>query len=168
MSEAAQLFDLEGQVAIVTGASSGLGRHFALTLARNGAKVAAAARRAEPGTQGRPFSPVPLVSVETDPPLGREPLDDLRGPVARPVVDDHDLVVLARKHGHETGRRGRKGLETHGTRGRGCQALGGLGCGVVRIRLAKPQLLAQVVGQLEDLRVWLKLLSRCAHRFSQP
>jgi NAD(P)-dependent dehydrogenase (short-subunit alcohol dehydrogenase family) len=48
MSAAAQLFDLEGQVAIVTGASSGLGRHFALTLARNGAKVAAAARRAEP------------------------------------------------------------------------------------------------------------------------
>jgi NAD(P)-dependent dehydrogenase (short-subunit alcohol dehydrogenase family) len=48
MSEAAQLFDLGGQVAIVTGASSGLGRHFALTLARNGAKVAAAARRAEP------------------------------------------------------------------------------------------------------------------------
>jgi NAD(P)-dependent dehydrogenase (short-subunit alcohol dehydrogenase family) len=48
MSAAAQLFDLEGQVAIVTGASSGLGRHFAMTLARNGAKVAAAARRAEP------------------------------------------------------------------------------------------------------------------------
>jgi NAD(P)-dependent dehydrogenase (short-subunit alcohol dehydrogenase family) len=48
MTEAAALFDLDGQVAIVTGASSGLGRHFALTLARNGAKVAAAARRAEP------------------------------------------------------------------------------------------------------------------------
>ncbi len=48
MTAAAQLFDLAGQVAIVTGASSGLGRHFALTLARNGAKVAAAARRPEP------------------------------------------------------------------------------------------------------------------------
>ena len=36
---------LEGQVAIVTGASSGLGRHFALTLAKAGAKVAPAARR---------------------------------------------------------------------------------------------------------------------------
>ena len=48
MSAAAQLFDLDGQVAIVTGASSGLGRHFALTLARHGAKVAAAARRAAP------------------------------------------------------------------------------------------------------------------------
>ena len=38
-------FSLDGKVAIVTGASSGLGRHFALTLARAGAKVAVAARR---------------------------------------------------------------------------------------------------------------------------
>lgn len=41
------LLNLEGQAAIVTGASSGLGRHFALTLARAGAKVALAARRVE-------------------------------------------------------------------------------------------------------------------------
>ncbi len=38
-------FYLEGKVALVTGASSGLGRHFAVTLARAGAKVAAGARR---------------------------------------------------------------------------------------------------------------------------
>ena len=38
------VFDLTGQRAIVTGASRGLGHHFALTLARAGAEVALAAR----------------------------------------------------------------------------------------------------------------------------
>jgi NAD(P)-dependent dehydrogenase (short-subunit alcohol dehydrogenase family) len=38
-------FDLTGHTALVTGASSGLGRHFAETLAKAGAKVALAARR---------------------------------------------------------------------------------------------------------------------------
>jgi NAD(P)-dependent dehydrogenase (short-subunit alcohol dehydrogenase family) len=38
-------FSLEGRVALVTGASSGLGAHFAQTLANAGAKVAVAARR---------------------------------------------------------------------------------------------------------------------------
>lgn len=41
------LFDLTGKTALVTGASSGLGRHFALTLARAGAQVVIAARRAD-------------------------------------------------------------------------------------------------------------------------
>ena len=39
--------NLKGKVAIVTGASSGLGWHFATVLARAGAKVALGARRAE-------------------------------------------------------------------------------------------------------------------------
>ena len=39
------VFGLTGKTALVTGASSGLGRHFALTLARAGASVAIAARR---------------------------------------------------------------------------------------------------------------------------
>ena len=40
-------FSLAGQVALVTGASTGLGRHFAATLADAGAKVAVAARRTD-------------------------------------------------------------------------------------------------------------------------
>jgi NAD(P)-dependent dehydrogenase (short-subunit alcohol dehydrogenase family) len=57
----AELFDLRERVAIVTGASSGLGAGFARTLAGRGAKVIAAARRADalerlaaevPGVQG--------------------------------------------------------------------------------------------------------------------
>jgi NAD(P)-dependent dehydrogenase (short-subunit alcohol dehydrogenase family) len=39
--------DLSGTIAIVTGASSGLGRHFCSVLTGNGAKVVAAARRTE-------------------------------------------------------------------------------------------------------------------------
>lgn len=44
---AAQLFDLSEEVALVTGASSGLGWRFAEVLAAHGAKVVAAARRRE-------------------------------------------------------------------------------------------------------------------------
>ena len=59
---------LSGKVALVTGASSGLGRHFALLLARHGADVVVAARRTdalaaladEIGALGRKAHVVPL------------------------------------------------------------------------------------------------------------
>ena len=41
------LFSLRGKKALITGASSGLGRHFAKTLGKAGAEVIVAARRAE-------------------------------------------------------------------------------------------------------------------------
>lgn len=41
------MFRIDGRRALVTGASSGLGRHFALTLARAGAEVVVVARRAD-------------------------------------------------------------------------------------------------------------------------
>ena len=47
MSELLSSFDITGRVALVTGASSGFGRHFADVLAQAGAQVVLAARRTE-------------------------------------------------------------------------------------------------------------------------
>jgi 3-oxoacyl-[acyl-carrier protein] reductase len=73
-----QLFDLTGEVALVTGASSGLGRRFAGVLAGHGAKVVAAARRkdrlAELATTDR--SIVPLALDVADPASFGSALDE--------------------------------------------------------------------------------------------
>jgi 3-oxoacyl-[acyl-carrier protein] reductase len=45
--KAAELFDLTGETALITGASSGLGARFSRVLAAHGAKVVLAARRAD-------------------------------------------------------------------------------------------------------------------------
>jgi NAD(P)-dependent dehydrogenase (short-subunit alcohol dehydrogenase family) len=66
--------DLTGQVALVTGATSGLGRRFAVTLAAAGASVAAAGRRedrleelaAEIRAAGGICAPVPLDVTDAD------------------------------------------------------------------------------------------------------
>ncbi|MBU2952911.1 SDR family NAD(P)-dependent oxidoreductase [Marinobacter sp. F3R08] len=47
MTNPAHIFDLTGKRILVTGASSGLGRHFASILAKAGARVAVGARREE-------------------------------------------------------------------------------------------------------------------------
>lgn len=90
------LFGLSGRRALVTGASSGLGRHFALTLARAGAAcVAVAARRTDRlaplveelqalGTQA-----LPLVLDVTDGASIRAAFDQLAGHAGGPA----DLVV---------------------------------------------------------------------------
>lgn len=44
----AELFDLKGKRALITGGGTGLGRQFAMTLSEAGAEVVLAARRAEP------------------------------------------------------------------------------------------------------------------------
>jgi NAD(P)-dependent dehydrogenase (short-subunit alcohol dehydrogenase family) len=47
MSDINHLFSMAGKRVLVTGASSGLGRHFARTLARAGARIAVGARRTD-------------------------------------------------------------------------------------------------------------------------
>ena len=113
-------FDLTGKVALVTGASSGLGKRFALTLAKAGAKVGVAARRADrlaevvreiESFDGRAV-PIPL--DVTDPASVRAAVATAEtelGPigvlvnnagvnVAKPLLD-HDVEEWDRVHRHQ-------------------------------------------------------------------
>jgi NAD(P)-dependent dehydrogenase (short-subunit alcohol dehydrogenase family) len=83
--------DLGGQVALVTGATSGLGRRFAIVLGAHGAKVAAAGRRierleevaAEIRAAGGECAPVPLDVTDTDQLIGGvERAENELGPVS--------------------------------------------------------------------------------------
>ena len=134
---------LEGKTAIVTGASSGLGRHFALSLAHAGAGVALLARRAErlreltddiAAFDGRAM---PFTLDVRDPDAIRETVDAVEnelGPIdilvnnagvsvpKRPediTVEDYDLVVDTNMKGpwfcaQAVGRR----MIAHGTGGK--------------------------------------------------
>ncbi|XDZ65795.1 SDR family NAD(P)-dependent oxidoreductase [Alphaproteobacteria bacterium LSUCC0684] len=81
-------FDLRGKVALVTGASSGLGRHFAKTLARAGAEVGIAARRRDRlealarDAEGRM---IPVKMDVTDPGSVAAGLDEIEGETGLPV-----------------------------------------------------------------------------------
>jgi 3-oxoacyl-[acyl-carrier protein] reductase len=78
--KAAALFDLTGQVAMVTGASSGLGVRFAKVLAANGASVMLAARRLDR-----------LNAVQTD-------IEQAGGRAAAVAADVLDRAAIARAY----------------------------------------------------------------------
>ncbi len=83
---------LESKTALVTGASSGLGRHFATLLAREGATVIAAARREDAlltlseGIQAEGGTCIPLVMDVTDSVSVAEGFDRIGREIATPLT----------------------------------------------------------------------------------
>jgi citronellol/citronellal dehydrogenase len=78
---------LSGKVAIITGASRGLGKVMAIELAREGASVAVAARTVEPGQ-----TPLPGTIHETVREI--EELGGIAIPVRCDVTDENDVAEL--------------------------------------------------------------------------
>src|SRR5438445_13134739 len=91
-------FDITGQVALVTGASSGIGEHFAEVLAAAGAKVVLAARRADRlaelarAIEARGGACLPLVCDVTQP-------DSLAAAIARAETELGPLSILVNNAG---------------------------------------------------------------------
>lgn len=93
MARVAELFDVSGRVACVTGASSGLGRRAALVLAQNGASVVGVARRAEALEDWRAEAGGRTAAIAGDV-ADREGLDDLARRIAEPFGPP-DIVIHA-------------------------------------------------------------------------
>ncbi|MEM7462342.1 MAG: SDR family oxidoreductase [Pseudomonadota bacterium] len=88
------LFDVEGKVALVTGASSGLGRHAANVLAQSGARVVGVARRASALEEWRSEQESARAAVEGDV-TDRNNFDALIDQITQPFGSPDILVHAA-------------------------------------------------------------------------
>ncbi|WP_208352476.1 SDR family NAD(P)-dependent oxidoreductase [Pseudaestuariivita rosea] len=92
-----RLFDLSGRVAVVTGASSGIGAHLAGALADHGARVVAVARRADQlealANDRIAACPADLLQIDDWDTLAR----DLAGPFGPPQIVLHAAGVNFRE-----------------------------------------------------------------------
>lgn len=94
MAEPSALFDVKGRVACVTGASAGLGRRAALTLARAGVHVVGVARRKQALAAWQEEAGANAACVEADL-SDRSCLNDLAKAVAEPFGPPTILVHAA-------------------------------------------------------------------------
>ena len=97
-----RLFNIEGKFAVVTGASSGLGRQFALALAREGANVAILARRIDRLEQVKAEAEalgVRCIAVKCD----VADNDSIKNAVAEVVADFGRIDILVNNAGIGTG-----------------------------------------------------------------
>ena len=93
MNEVAQMFDLTGRVACVTGASAGLGQQAAIALAAAGAKVVGVARRAEALTAWAETTAANAATVAAD--LSqRDQISDIAARITEPFGAP-DIIVHA-------------------------------------------------------------------------